>query len=67
MHIIDEINQKVQALVDLGLTDETKVRKALTTAITERPNRNPSIVLQQQYVFMENNFYGGDTTYVTEV
>ena len=64
MNIIDDINHKIQTLVDLGLTDENKVRHALTTAITTNSNRNPSTVLQQQYVLMVNNFYAGDTAYV---
>ena len=64
MNIIDDINHKVQSLVDLGLTDDTKVRQALATAITTNPSRDPSTILQQQYVLMVNNFYGGDTTYV---
>ena len=67
MNIIDDINHKVQALVYIGLTDENKVRKALITAITDSPNRNPQTILKQQYAMMENSFYGGDTTYVQEV
>lgn len=64
MNIIDAINHKVQALVSLGLTDEANVRRALTTAITENPNRDPNTILEQQYALMLIKFQGGDTTYV---
>jgi hypothetical protein len=64
VNIIDDINHKTQTLVDLGLTDESKVRRALTMALTENPNRNPQVILQQQYALMELKFYGGDTRYV---
>jgi hypothetical protein len=64
MNIIDNINHKTQALVNLGLTDENKVRRALTTALMKNPNRNPQVILQQQYALMELKFYGGDTRYV---
>lgn len=56
MDIINAINSKTQALVRLGLTDENEVRRALTTAIKSSPNRNPHIILQQQYTLMANNF-----------
>jgi hypothetical protein len=64
MNIIDDINNKVSQLVNLGLTDENKVRRALTIAITENPDRNPQAILQQQFVLMQMKFYGGDTRYV---
>lgn len=64
MNIVDDINHKVTELTALGLTDDTKVRRALSTAITDNPNRDPQTILQQQYVLMVNNFYCGDTTYV---
>ena len=64
MNIIDDINNKTQALVSIGLTDESKVRRAITTALTNNPNRNQHTILQQQCALMVNSFYGGDTTYV---
>ena len=64
MNIIDDINSKVQALVNIGLTDEDKVRSALVGAIEATPNRRPDMILNQQYAFMLGNFQGGDTTYV---
>lgn len=67
MNIIEDINNKTQALVNLGLTDEDKVRRALTIALTENPNRNPSTILQQQYTLMLVQFHGGDTKYVKGV
>ena len=64
MNIIDTINHNVQVLVGLGLTDESSVRRSLTTAITTNPNRDPNTILQQQYALMVLEFHGGDTTYV---
>ena len=64
MNIIDDINNKVDRLVNLGLTDENKVRRALTTALIENPDRNPKAILQQQSALMAMKFYGGDTRYV---
>ncbi len=64
MNIIDNINSKVQALVALGLTDEDGVRRALSTAITNNPNRDPKTILEQQYILMSAEFHCGDTKYV---
>ena len=64
MNIIEFINHKVTELVALGLTDESKVRRALSVALAENPNRNPETILQQQSTLMTINFYGGDTKYV---
>lgn len=64
MNIIELINHKTQALVSIGLTDENKVRRALTMALTENPDRNPQAILQQQYALMAMKFHGGDTRYV---
>ena len=64
MNIIDSINHKVQELVNLGLTDEDKVRRALTTALTDNPNRNQQTILEQQCALMTLSFQCGDTTYV---
>ncbi len=66
MNIIDTINHTTQTLVDLGLTDEDKVRRALTTAITTNPNRDPNTILHQQSALMVGKFHDGDTTYVKE-
>lgn len=68
MNIIDDINNKVTELAALGLTDESKVRKALSTAITNNPNHNPSVILYQQYMLMLVEFhYCGSTEYCLEV
>lgn len=67
MNIIDDINSKVTELEALGLTDSTKVRRALTIAIANNPNRNPNTILQQQYALMIIQFNGGDTKYVKGV
>ena len=67
MNIIEAINNKVTELTALGLTDTDKVRKALSTAITDCPNREPSIILQQQYTLMVAQFHGGSTEYCLEV
>lgn len=64
MHIIDAINTKVSELVALGMTDEARVRRALTLAITQYPDRNPEVILQQQATLMTIQFHGGDTKYV---
>lgn len=64
MNIIESINSKVMALVGIGLTDESKVRRALTMALMENPDRNPEAILHQQCALMEIKFYGGDTRYV---
>ena len=64
---MDIINHKVQALVNLGLTNESKVHSALTTAIINNPNRDPSTILEQQCALMTVKFYCGDTTYVRGV
>lgn len=64
MNIIEDINNKVSQLVSLGLTDEAKVRRALTIALVQNPNRDPQTILQQQYTLMELKFHGGDTNYV---
>jgi hypothetical protein len=64
MNIIDNINTKIAELVALGLTDEARVRRALTTALAQYPNRDPNIILQQQYALMLIQFHGGDTKYV---
>lgn len=57
MNIIEDINNKVQDLVAMGLYDEDKVRRALTTALTENPNRNPKTILEQQYALMVSKFH----------
>ena len=67
MNIIDDINLKVTELTALGLTNTTKVRRALTTAITDCPNRDPSIILQQQYTLMLAQYHSGNTEYCLEV
>ncbi len=64
MNIIEAINHKVTELTALGLTDEPKVRRALTVAITQYPNRNPEVILQQQATLMTLQFHGGDIKYV---
>ena len=64
MNIIADINSRVDDLARLGLTDTDKVRKALSSAITDSPNRNPSTILQQAYIALLNNYYGGSTEYV---
>lgn len=64
MNIIDAINNKVAELVALGLTDENKVRRALSIAVASNPSRNSHLILQHQAVLMEMEFYGGDTKYL---
>ena len=64
MNIIEDINDKASRLVELGLTDANKVRRALAIAVANNPRRNPHIILKQQYLLMELKFYGGDTKYV---
>lgn len=67
MNIIDDINHKVAELTALGLTDSAKVRSALAAAINDCPNRDPSVILQQQYTLMLAQFNGGNTEYCLEV
>ena len=66
MNIIDNINNKVQSLVSLGLTDEHKVRKALSFALDNNPNHNQNVILHQQYVLMLEQFNSGSTEYCLE-
>lgn len=58
------IESKVKALAELGLTNTIKVRAALVKAMVENPNRYPKNVVQQEYFYLLNSFYAGDTTYV---
>ena len=67
MNIIDDINNKVTELAALGLTDSTKVRRALASALDNNTNRNSTIILQQQYALMLTQFVSGSTEYCLEV
>lgn len=62
--MLSPIDAKVKALAELGLTNTTKVRATLTTALALNTNRYPPNVLREEYFRLLNDFYDGSTEYV---